>query len=148
MDYVHFLPSIGTQRKSIRFIVKTGQRASLRSYADLQGKVIGVKRGTAYFDPFDSDNSLQTSLASATTAMPTTSTSNPLVTITVPRSATIWVTKRPSTSSWDSRGAACARVARLPASTTATVSCHPRPKSSELPAFPVVRSTVVNPTVH
>lgn len=63
MDYVHFLPSIGTQRKSIRFIVKTGQQASLRSYADLQGKVIGVKRGTAYFDQFDGDSALTKSLA-------------------------------------------------------------------------------------
>src|SRR3990167_3190786 len=89
-----------------------------------------------------------TRLASATTAMPTTSTSNPLVTITVPRSATIRVTKRPSTSSWDRRCAACARVARLPASTTATASHRQKPKSSELPAFPVVRSTVANPTVH
>ncbi|HZX18165.1 MAG TPA: ABC transporter substrate-binding protein [Pseudomonas sp.] len=62
-DYVHFLPSIGTQRKSIRFIVKTGQQASLRNYADLQGKVIGVKRGTAYFDQFDGDSALTKSLA-------------------------------------------------------------------------------------
>jgi polar amino acid transport system substrate-binding protein len=62
MGYIHFLPSIGTQRKSIRFIVKSGQQSSLRSYADLQGKVIGVKRGTAYFDQFDSDNTLRKSL--------------------------------------------------------------------------------------
>ena len=62
-DYVYFLPSIGTQRKSIRFIVKTGQQASLRNYADLQGKVIGVKRGTAYFDQFDGDSALTKSLA-------------------------------------------------------------------------------------
>ncbi|MGB4074331.1 substrate-binding periplasmic protein [Pseudomonas sp.] len=63
LDYVHFLPSIGTQRKSIRFIVKAEQQASLRSYADLHGKVIGAKRGTAYFDQFDSDRALKKSLA-------------------------------------------------------------------------------------
>lgn len=62
-DYVHFLPSIGSQNKSIRFIVRSGQQSSLISYADLYGKVIGVKRGTAYFEKFDGDNSLQKSLA-------------------------------------------------------------------------------------
>src|SRR3989338_4618951 len=40
MDYVHFLPSIGAQRKSIRFIVKTGQQASLRSYAEDRKSVV------------------------------------------------------------------------------------------------------------
>lgn len=61
--YVHFLPAIGSQRKSIRFIVKPGQQARLRSYQDLQGLVIGAKRGTAYFDEFDNDRSLNKSLA-------------------------------------------------------------------------------------
>ena len=61
--YVHFLPAIGTQRKSIRFIVKPGREASLRSYADLHAGVIGAKRGTAYFDAFDSDAAISKALA-------------------------------------------------------------------------------------
>lgn len=61
--YVHFLPAIGIQRKSIRFIVKPGQENNLRSYADLTGKVVGAKRGTAYFERFDSDEELNKSLA-------------------------------------------------------------------------------------
>jgi len=60
--YVHYLPAIGTQRKSIRFIVKPGQESALRRYADLRGRVIGAKRGTAYFEPFDSDDRLNKSL--------------------------------------------------------------------------------------
>lgn len=61
--YVHYLPAIGSQRKSIRFIVRADQQVTLRSYADLYGKVIGVKRGTAYFDQFDNDRQLTKSLA-------------------------------------------------------------------------------------
>lgn len=61
--YVHFLPAIGTQRKSILFIVKPGHEASLRSYADLREGVIGVKRGTAYFDAFDGDGLISKVLA-------------------------------------------------------------------------------------
>jgi polar amino acid transport system substrate-binding protein len=60
---VHFLPAIGTQRKTIRFIVKPGREASLRSYADLREGVIGAKRGTAYFDPFDNDGLISKVLA-------------------------------------------------------------------------------------
>ena len=61
--YVHFLPAIGTQRKSISFIVKPGREASLRNYADLRESVIGAKRGTAYFDDFDSDSLISKVLA-------------------------------------------------------------------------------------
>ena len=62
--YVHFLPAIGTQRKSIRFIVRPGREASLHRYADLRGEwVIGAKRGTAYFEPFDGDGLISKVLA-------------------------------------------------------------------------------------
>jgi polar amino acid transport system substrate-binding protein len=61
--YVHYLPAIGTQHKSIRFIVRPGQETRLRDYADLRERLIGAKRGTAYFEPFDSDDLLRKSLA-------------------------------------------------------------------------------------
>ena len=61
--YVYYLPAIGIQRKSIRFIVKPGREASLRSYADLREGVIGAKRGTAYFDEFDGDGLISKVLA-------------------------------------------------------------------------------------
>lgn len=54
--FVHFLPSLGSQQRNIRFIVRPGQQ--LRSYADLAGRTIGIKRGTVYFSAFDSDSSL------------------------------------------------------------------------------------------
>ena len=63
-SYIHYLPSIGRQRKNIRFVVRPGQETRLRSYRDLQGLSIGVKRGTAYFEPFDSDGLLSKRLAS------------------------------------------------------------------------------------
>ena len=61
--YVHYLPAIGTQRKNIRFIVRPGEEARLSRYADLREAVIGVKRGTVYFEPFDQDSSIRKILA-------------------------------------------------------------------------------------
>ncbi|MGH8353535.1 MAG: substrate-binding periplasmic protein, partial [Pseudomonas sp.] len=61
--YIHFLPSIGAQAKTIRFIVRPGREASLRRYADLRQQVIGAKRGTAYFEPFDHDELIRKQLA-------------------------------------------------------------------------------------
>lgn len=61
-SYVHFLPAIGTQRKSVRFVVMPGQERSIRHYGDLYGKVVGAKRGTAYFERFDGDAQLDKSL--------------------------------------------------------------------------------------
>ncbi|MGE8496000.1 MAG: substrate-binding periplasmic protein [Pseudomonas sp.] len=61
-SYVHFLPAIGTQRKSVRFVVRPGQERSIRRYGDLYGKVVGAKRGTVYFDRFDADTQLTKSL--------------------------------------------------------------------------------------
>ena len=62
--YIHYLPSIGSQRLSIRFIVPPGREAELAEYADLYGLSLGVKRGTAYFEPFDSDGRLRRVFAS------------------------------------------------------------------------------------
>lgn len=62
--YIHYLPSIGSQRLSIRFIVPPGREAGLAEYADLYGLSMGVKRGTAYFEPFDSDGRLRRVFAS------------------------------------------------------------------------------------
>lgn len=62
--YIHYLPAIGTQRKNIRFIVKPGDEARLRTYADLHEGVVGGKRGTVYFEPFDHDDSINKVLAS------------------------------------------------------------------------------------
>ncbi|MCU1718995.1 substrate-binding periplasmic protein [Pseudomonas sp. 5P_3.1_Bac2] len=59
--FVHYLPSLGRQQRNIRFIVRPGQQ--LRSYADLAGRTIGVKRGTVYFKAFDNDSSLNKSAA-------------------------------------------------------------------------------------
>ncbi|WP_277373421.1 ABC transporter substrate-binding protein [Pseudomonas sp. AA-38] len=56
--YVHYLPSIGNQPLHIRFVVRPGQEARLSGYEDLYELALGVKRGTAYFEPFDSDDQL------------------------------------------------------------------------------------------
>ncbi|MGP0170286.1 substrate-binding periplasmic protein [Pseudomonas sp. NCHU5208] len=56
--YVHYLPSIGNQPLHIRFVVRPGQEANLNRYEDLYALALGVKRGTAYFEPFDSDDQL------------------------------------------------------------------------------------------
>ena len=56
--YIHYMPSIGNQPLDIRFIVRPGQEARLSRYEDLYTLTLGVKRGTAYFEPFDSDGLL------------------------------------------------------------------------------------------
>lgn len=56
--YIHFLPSIGNQQLNVRFVVHPGQEAKLDRYQDLYALSLGVKRGTAYFEPFDSDDLL------------------------------------------------------------------------------------------
>lgn len=63
-EYIHFLPSIGSQQLNVRFIVRPGREAELTRYDDLYRLVVGVKRGTAYFEPFDSDALLGRAYAS------------------------------------------------------------------------------------
>ncbi|VXD03988.1 Amino acid ABC transporter substrate-binding protein, PAAT family [Pseudomonas sp. 8Z] len=62
--YVHFFPSIGNQALDIRFVVHPGHEADLDQYGDLYRLAVGVKRGTAYFEPFDSDRKLNRVYAS------------------------------------------------------------------------------------
>ncbi|MDR8016670.1 substrate-binding periplasmic protein [Ectopseudomonas guguanensis] len=57
-EYIHFLPSIGNQQLNIRFVVHPGREAELKRYEDLHRLSVGVKRGTVYFEPFDSDERL------------------------------------------------------------------------------------------
>lgn len=54
-DFVHFLPSIGSQPRDVLFLVRPGFERTLRGYDDLLDLHIGVKRGTAYFPRFDAD---------------------------------------------------------------------------------------------
>ena len=56
--YIHYLPSIGNQQLNVRFVVPPGEEARLSRYEDLYDLSLGVKRGTAYFEPFDSDDLL------------------------------------------------------------------------------------------
>lgn len=56
--YIHYLPSIGNQPLHVRFVVRPGQEARLSRYEDLYELALGGKRGTAYFEPFDSDDLL------------------------------------------------------------------------------------------
>lgn len=56
--FVAFLGPIATQRRDIHFLVKPGDEERIQSYDDLYGLSIGVKRGTAYFDRFNQDDSL------------------------------------------------------------------------------------------
>lgn len=63
-EYIHFLPSIGNQQLNVRFVVRPGEEARLSRYEDLYDLSLGVKRGTAYFEPFDSDDLLGRAYAS------------------------------------------------------------------------------------
>lgn len=62
--YVHFLPSICNQALDIHFAVRPGHEADLSRYEDLYRLAVGVKRGTAYFEPFDNDRKLNRVYAS------------------------------------------------------------------------------------
>ncbi|WP_296271047.1 substrate-binding periplasmic protein [Pseudomonas sp. UBA6323] len=63
-EYIHFLPSIGNQQLNIRFVTRPGEEGRLSRYEDLYRLSLGVKRGTAYFEPFDSDDLLNRVFAS------------------------------------------------------------------------------------
>ena len=53
--YVQFFDPIGYQEKNIVFIVRKGKEKLIRKYEDLYKISVGVKKGTAYFKPFDTD---------------------------------------------------------------------------------------------
>jgi polar amino acid transport system substrate-binding protein len=63
-EYIHFLPSIGNQQLNVRFVVRPGEETRLSRYEDLYDLSLGVKRGTVYFAPFDSDGLLNRAYAS------------------------------------------------------------------------------------
>jgi polar amino acid transport system substrate-binding protein len=60
--FVHYLPPIGSQRKTILFIVRPGRETELTRYTDLHRGVTGAKRGTVYFEEFDRDQAIRKSL--------------------------------------------------------------------------------------
>ncbi|MBF0602391.1 MAG: ABC transporter substrate-binding protein [Nitrospirae bacterium] len=57
--FVQFLGPIGYQEKDIHFLVRKGQEGRIRVYEDLRSLVVGVKLKTAYFDPFDGDETIR-----------------------------------------------------------------------------------------
>jgi len=57
-EFINYLGEIGYQDKDILFLTRKDVKKDIKSYEDLYGKKIGVKKGTAYFDQFDHDNDL------------------------------------------------------------------------------------------
>ncbi|WP_108650389.1 substrate-binding periplasmic protein [Dongshaea marina] len=57
-EFVLYLGPIGCQTKDILFLVKKGQESLINRYEDLYLIKVGVKRATAYFQPFDSDSKI------------------------------------------------------------------------------------------
>ena len=55
---IAFIGPIGYERKEIRFLVRKGKEALVRTYQDLYGVKIGTKKGSLYFDRFDRDSGL------------------------------------------------------------------------------------------
>ncbi len=55
---VHYLDPVGYQEKDIVFFVKKGKENVVKSYDDLKNVSIGVKRGSAFYEKFDGDTSL------------------------------------------------------------------------------------------
>lgn len=56
--FANYLGPIGYQKKDILFLVRKGEEESIKTYEDLQGLRIEIKRKTAYFERFDQDTSL------------------------------------------------------------------------------------------
>lgn len=57
-QFVQYVGPISEQVKNIMFVTRSDS-ADVKSYGDLKALNIGVKRGTAYFDQFDQDNTLR-----------------------------------------------------------------------------------------
>ncbi len=57
-EFIDYLGPIGLQQKDIVFLVRKGHEAQLNHYDDLYKYEIGVKRNTAYFEQFNSDENL------------------------------------------------------------------------------------------
>ncbi|NGZ27992.1 MAG: transporter substrate-binding domain-containing protein, partial [Magnetococcales bacterium] len=57
-QFVRFLPPIGYEQQEILFLTHKGQEKTIRNYDDLKNLRIGLKKGTAYFDRFNKDATL------------------------------------------------------------------------------------------
>ncbi|NGZ27155.1 MAG: transporter substrate-binding domain-containing protein, partial [Magnetococcales bacterium] len=57
-QFVRFLPPIGYEQQEILFLTRKGQEKTIRNYDDLKNLRIGLKKGTAYFDRFNKDTTL------------------------------------------------------------------------------------------
>lgn len=57
--FVDFLGPIGVRPSFVEFLVRAGDEHRLKSYDDLKTLLVGVKRGTAYFERFDSDRTIR-----------------------------------------------------------------------------------------
>ncbi len=57
--FVDFLGPIGVKAVFIEFLVKPGSEHRLKSYDDLKTLLVGVKRGTSYFERFDRDGTIR-----------------------------------------------------------------------------------------
>lgn len=57
--FVRFLGPIVTQTRDILFLVKAGEEGRIKSYEDLYQLTVGVKRGTVYFERFNTDPALR-----------------------------------------------------------------------------------------
>jgi len=56
--YSIYLGPIAVQKRQVLLAVRKGEEHRIKSYEDLAALSIGIKRGTAYFEKFDSDKSL------------------------------------------------------------------------------------------
>ena len=58
LKIIDFLGPIGFQEKKVEFLVRKGNKGSIKTYQDLYKLRVGVKRGTAYFSDFDKDHKI------------------------------------------------------------------------------------------
>lgn len=54
-----FLGPIGYQDVEIRFLVKAGKEAMIQRFEDLQKIRVGTKKGSLYYEPFDSNKTIK-----------------------------------------------------------------------------------------
>jgi polar amino acid transport system substrate-binding protein len=57
--FITFLLPIAEQYLHIHFIVKQGNESNISDYNSLRNHIIGVKRGSVYFEKFDNDTTLK-----------------------------------------------------------------------------------------
>jgi len=58
-QFMTFLTPIAEQKRHVYFIVAKGNESKISNYDSLHGLTVGTKRGTVYFDKFDSDTSIK-----------------------------------------------------------------------------------------